>query len=198
MKKVFIVASLLLSFTVFAQTNWEEGTSQSAMGFQTSMTDPNQGGILLSNFSLKHWSYKFQDEDAFMKLIRNRVDLRAFVADRVLEIGLSNPDNDKGKCYSGKHFLDESWVEEEYSGFIAAYQYAITFMKLDEDNWYSFVMVHERTGDYLRKGYKEFRLYKGFRHSGILATNGIDFTDLPVVIDLDEKTITLWSGELFD
>lgn len=198
MKRVFILFMLLISWSGFSQNDWEAAKSQSAIEFDKSMTDQNSGGILLSNFSLKHWTYKFTNENEFKNLIKNRFELRAFIANRVLDIGLGNPENDKKLCFRQKYFLERSWVEEENNGRIAGYLFAVTFFRIDEDNWFSFNSVHERTTAYLDSRFIEFRLYKGFKHNGTLATNGIAFIDLPVVINKEEKTITIWSGELFD
>ncbi len=95
-------------------------------------------------------------------------------------------------------FFKKSWVDEINSGFIASYQFAVVFLKFDEDNWFSYDSVREKTYTYLDSGNKKFRLYKGFYHTGVLSGDGISMIDLPVVIDEKEQTITIWSAELYD
>ena len=75
--------------------------------------------------------------------------------------------------------------------------------KVDEDNWFSFDNVSSKTQAYLSdysylRDRRELRILKGFHHAGVLVRGGIDIQDLPVVVDYEDRTFTIWSAQLFD
>ncbi len=199
MKKILLIAIFaLMSSVVFADdTTWEWGASDSAEKFELSMESSEHGGILYSNLPLTNWTMKINNAEEFLKLIADRNSLRDFVADRVFNIAM-DLGMDQSKCDSARTFLKKSWVDELDSGFVASYQFAVVFLRFDEDNWFSYDSVRAKIYPYLGTGRKKFRLYKGFNHTGVLSKRGISMIDLPVIIDEDEQTITIWSGELYD
>ncbi len=64
----------------------------------------------------------------------------------------------------------------------------------DEDNWFAFNKVHEQTQSYLAPS---DRMYQDDRIELRLFKGAID-RDLPVTLDMKEKTLTLWYAYLQD
>ena len=198
-----LAVSLVTITAGAAVADWIWEDSVSARAFETSMEGGNSP-LLLANFPLSHWSVKFDNTSTFQNLVNDRYRLRNAVAERVLDICLEQVANadvaidDVELCYSARRFLREAWVQEDESGFVAAHRLATNFLDVDDDNWFSFESVRDRSMDYLATGNRRLRLYKGFNSVGVLVPGGIPVADLPVVIDMDEKTITIWAGTLYD
>ena len=81
------------------------------------------------------------------------------------------------------------------SGFLGSYAFALWFMEFDQDNWFSFDVVHKETKKYLNSyssvsGRRELRMIKGSFPPMKL--------DLPVVVDYMDLSVTVWTGELRD
>jgi hypothetical protein len=155
-----------------------------------------EDAILLDNFPLSHWSYTL-DAASFSRLVANRDALRTFVGARVLELCLAAR-RETSRCQAARRTIARTWVVEERSGFVAAYRLATTFIAVAQDNWFSFEAVSDRAMDYLSSGARELHLYQGFDARGVLVDGGISLGELPVVVDHDERTITLWTATLFD
>jgi hypothetical protein len=171
------------------------GSSPSADAFQAAMT-ATEGGVLLDNFPLSHWSYPL-DASTFQRLAGDREALRSFVAERVLEVCLAAR-RDASRCRAARRMLQRTWVVEEQSGFVGAYRLATTFIAVAQDNWFSFEAVAAKTMDYLSSGSRELHLYQNFDSSGVLVDGGVPLDELPVVLDHGERTVTIWTATLFD
>ena len=198
--KKFSSESILKNTVAYAETSyWEWSTSESASAFVKTMT--NRGnGILMSNFPLKSWTIKIHYKEKFNSIITNRSYLRNFIAKRVYSVCTENK-KDKNKCYAARKFLKEAWVGETDDGHLASYEFALTFYKVDFDNWFSFEGVRGKIASYLETPYhgvRIFRQYLGFKHHGVLSQGGISIKTLPVVIDTAEQTITFYSASLYD
>ena len=193
-----IALTLILGLARDAQADsyWSWSSSASAAQFETSMENSTDG-ILYDNFPLSHWSITIATEAKFNELVSNRGYLRNFIAARVLELCLAQG-RDADRCYAARRYLRKAWVVEEHSGFVSAYRLATVFIDVDEDNWFSFEAVAAKAMDYLSRDWRELRLYKGFNPGNVLAPGGIPLIDLPVVIDPDERSITIWTAVLFD
>jgi hypothetical protein len=187
---------LALAQTAQADSYWTWSSSASADQFESSMENPTDG-LLHDNFPLSHWSIRITTEAKFNEIISNRNYLRNFVAKRVRELCISQG-READRCYAAQRYLRKAWVVEEHSGFVGAYRLATVFIDVDEDNWFSFEAVAAKAMDYLSRDWRELRLYKGFNPGNVIADGGIPMIDLPVVIDPDERTITIWTGVLFD
>ncbi len=79
------------------------------------------------------------------------------------------------------------------SGFLGSYAFALWFMEFDEDNWFSFDAVQKETKKYLNSyssvsDRKELRIIKGSFPPMKL--------DLPVVVDYENLSVTVWTGNL--
>ena len=82
-----------------------------------------------------------------------------------------------------------------YSGFLGSYALALWFMEFDHDNWFSFNDVLTETKKYLNSyssvsNRRELRLIKGSFPPMNL--------DLPVVVDYENHSVTVWTGKLTD
>lgn len=196
LQAVLVIAFSSVATQAAAQSYWSWGESASANAFEHSLENPDDG-ILLDNWPVTHWTVHIQDADTFEGLVQNRYHLRNVVARRVLEICLEQERSPKA-CHAARSSLRRAWVEEDSSGFVGGYRLATTFISVDQDNWFGFEQISQKTLDYLSVGRRELRLYKGFRSTGVLDDGGLTLRDLPVVIDHDEQTITLWNANLFD
>lgn len=206
MKKIsvsvlFIVFSLvcsILTASSYGKNYWEWSTSESASEFVNSLTNKDDG-ILLENFPVKSWTIKVVDKKEFNEILSKRGYLKNFVAKRVSEVCMANQFKEDS-CNSAKKFLQKAWVVENDCGHLASYELAVNFYKVDYDNWFSFNRVQMKIAKYLEANYgtRLLRLFKGFKHNGILSKGGISIVDLPVVIDTAEQTITFYSASLYD
>jgi hypothetical protein len=192
---LLVSSSVLLPLAVASAAPVVPGSSRGAEAFQAAMT-ATEGGVLLDNFPLAHWSYEL-DAQSFQRLAESRDALRTFVADRVLERCLAARRN-ASRCHAARRSLRGTWVVEERSGFVGAYRFATTFIAVAQDNWFSFEAVASRTMDYLSGGSRELHLYQSFDPTGVLVDGGVPLDELPVVVDHAERTITLWTATLFD
>ena len=194
---ISLVCTVLTASTI-AQSYWEWSTSDSATAFVESMTN-SENGMLLENFPLTSWTVKVADKDKFNSIITNRYYLRNFVAKRVWNVCKENQ-TDISKCKAARRFLRKSWVVENDNGHLASYELALVFYKVDSDNWFSYDYALMKIAQYLEANYgtRLLRLFKGFRHEGVLNNGGISIEDLPVIIDTKEQTITIYSATLYD
>ena len=192
-----LLITATLATTASAASYWSWGTSASAEAFENSLENSTDG-ILFENWPVDNWTIHIGDAQTFSNLVDDRTHLQNVISRRVLEICLDQ-NRDENRCYSARGYLrDTAWVQEDASGYIAAHRLALTFFEVDEDNWFSFDMMLDKTLDYLSTGRRELRLYKGFNAIGVIDDGGIGLPDLPVVIDRDEQTITSFSASLFD
>ena len=133
--------------------------------------------VLPESFVLTDSSFSFEDEDEFVAALSNAASFLHFVEEKW--------DYDCTRSYSDVFF----------SGFLGSYALALWFMQFDEDNWFSFDDVHRETEKYLNSyssisERKELRMIKG----SFLPMK----LDLPVVVDYENMSFTVWTGELKD
>lgn len=69
--------------------------------------------------------------------------------------------------------------------------------RVDGDNWYDFNSLLRETKNYLVKRDRELFMLKGFSPYTVLVDT-LSTEDLPIVLDLAEGTVTLWTLELAD
>ena len=133
--------------------------------------------ILPENFRLEGSTVVFNTEDEFQGAVSESKDFLRFVS------------NEWGyECI-------DSYSDVFFSGFLGSYALSLWFMQFDEDNWFTFENVQKEAEKYLNSYMtvakrRELRLIKG----SFLPMN----LDLPVVVDYEKKSITVWTGELND
>lgn len=69
--------------------------------------------------------------------------------------------------------------------------------RVDGDNWYDFTSLLRETTNYLAKRDRELFVLRGFSPYTVLVDT-LSTEDLPIVLDLVEGTVTLWTLELAD
>lgn len=69
--------------------------------------------------------------------------------------------------------------------------------RVDGDNWYDFNSLLRETTNYLAKRDRELFMLRGFSPYNVLVDT-LSTEDLPIVLDLVEGTVTLWTLELAD
>ena len=133
--------------------------------------------VLPGCFDLKGSSICFEDEDEFLSTVD---DIQSFLTFIQREWGIPCEG-----CYS----------DAFHSGFLGSYAFALWFMEFDHDNWFTFDSVQNETKKYLNSyssvsDRRELRLIKG----SFLPMK----LDLPVVVNYEERSVTVWTGELRD
>ena len=133
--------------------------------------------VLPDNFSLEGSTVTFETENEFQAAVSDSKDFLRFV--------------NKEWGYD----CIESYSDVFFSGFLGSYALSLWFMQFDEDNWFSFKNVQTNTVKYLNSYMivakrKELRVIKG----SFLPMN----LDLPIVVDYESKSVTVWTGELRD
>lgn len=133
--------------------------------------------VLPDCFELKKIPFCFEDRDEFMSIMGDTQSFLSYVQ-RATGFLCEN-------CYSDVFF----------SGFLGSYALALWFMEFDHDNWFSYNDVLAETKKYLNSyssvsQRRELRLIKGSFPPMNL--------DLPVVVDYENMTVTVWTGELTD
>lgn len=133
--------------------------------------------VLPGCFDLQGSSFRFENEDDFSA---NVSDTESFL----------------GFVQKEWHFLCEGCYSDVFfSGFLGSYAFALWFLEFDQDNWFSFDAVQRETNNYLNSytsvsHRKELRMVKG----SFLPMR----LDLPVVVDYENLSVTVWTGELRD
>ncbi|MBU1241445.1 hypothetical protein KKF84_15705 [Myxococcota bacterium] len=198
--------TLLASFSVQAQTwcassNCEWSTSDSALEFTDSLTNESDG-ILHENWPVYSWSIAIFDSDKFDDLMGNVYYFKNFIANRVREICVAKRTEwgftDMATCDSARTYIRNSYLHK-YTGSTMDEALTDTFWTVDEDNWFSYASFNAKSEAYVQDGTKRVYVTEDFWHQERLVRgNGCEMDHLPIVVDLDEMTITFISSELFD
>ena len=133
--------------------------------------------VLPGCFDLQGSSFRFENKEDFSATVTDSENFLRFVQkewDFVCE-----------GCYCDVFF----------SGFLGSYAFALWFLEFDQDNWFSFDAVQKETENYLNSyasvsHRRELRIIKG----SFLPMR----LDLPVVVDYENLSVTVWTGELRD
>eukprot|EP00735_Rhodelphis_limneticus_P014688 TRINITY_DN875_c0_g1::TRINITY_DN875_c0_g1_i1::g.25388::m.25388 TRINITY_DN875_c0_g1::TRINITY_DN875_c0_g1_i1::g.25388 ORF type:complete len:233 (-),score=31.29 TRINITY_DN875_c0_g1_i1:85-705(-) len=150
--------------------------------------------LLPTNWELKYWTFCPED---FAKIVETRDVLTTFISNKTFEICFQLG-NRKDACQRGSEYVkDQSCPQVENFNF-AGLIFGTWFYRFDMDNWFSFDTMWGKCSSYLAHFEQEFYLFKGFYHAKRLNTYDYGPTDLPVVIDHAEKSITLWTAALHD
>lgn len=166
-----------------------------AEAFQDHMTRT----VLPDAFTLCHWSFDLEGEDAFLDLVDDPRRFRAFVRERVVELaegrGLAS-----AAVQAATNPLTELYIDTHGTGYGGSLALALWFVGFDLGESFTFEDVARAARDYLSGGAtwdarRELRVFKGFENDGVLA-DAITVVDLPVVVDYGSRTVTLWAGSL--
>ncbi|MEM6804241.1 MAG: hypothetical protein AAF696_22745 [Bacteroidota bacterium] len=153
--------------------------------------------ILYENFPFTYWAITFEDDKSFKAATESEDRLRSLVKSQISNLStrqeLSNENQQKAQDQ-----IQHAYIEEFNTAFLGAYAWAVWFYGFDADNWFGFDQMRIPLEAYLSESDAEpmFYLFKGFENS--LITRGITVLDLPVVVNPAEKTVYLWTAELFD
>lgn len=133
--------------------------------------------VLPESFVLTESSFCFENEDEFAAALSDSDSFLRFVQE------------------NWGFYCAGSYSDVFFSGFLGSYALALWFMEFDEDNWFSFDDVHRETEKYLNSyssvsERKELRIIKG----SFLPMK----LDLPVVVDYENMSFAVWTGELRD
>lgn len=169
-----------------------------AQAFQDRMYD---GTIFQENWTLEFSRTTFESQE-FNELVRDEVAFRAWVVEKVREIGVSRGVSEEQEAKMTGNLL--TTYIDSYSNVIPApgYALALWFYEFDADNWFGWEQIQKQTDSYFsyHLGYPwemELRLFKGFQQQGIIRA-GIAPDDLPVVVNWPEKSIAIWFSALYD
>ena len=184
-----------------ASSNCEWGDSLSAADFVDALTDPVDG-ILHENWPVYSWTVEILDQNKFDDLMDNVVYFKYFMANRVLEVCEANRESwgetDMSTCDSARAYIRNSWMYV-YTGSTMDEQITDSFNDVDPDNWFSYDSFNDLSADYVQAGDMRVYMVRDFWHAERLVEGGgVEMDDLPIVADLDELTITIFSSELFD
>ncbi|MCD4708675.1 MAG: hypothetical protein K8S62_13155 [Candidatus Sabulitectum sp.] len=133
--------------------------------------------VLPGCFNLKVLSFDFGNKNDFLVTVNDSRNFLSFIQEKW-------------------DFLCEGCYSDVFhSGFLGSYAFALWFMEFDEDNWFSYDSVHKETEKYLNSyssvsDRNELRIIKG----SFLPMK----LDLPVVVDYEKLSVTVWTGELRD
>ncbi|MEM6699408.1 MAG: hypothetical protein AAF599_13485 [Bacteroidota bacterium] len=127
--------------------------------------------------------------------------LREIVADKVEQLILAK-NNNRTIARLGKKVIDNSYIESFSTQEYAAIALAFWLYKIDMDNWFSLERVLQETRKYFahydRLEHRlELHLLKGFPN-GDLLVDALTTEDLPIVINHAEKSVSIWTVNLYD
>jgi len=156
--------------------------------------------VITDNFELSFYAITFDTSAEFQEAVQDAGHLENIVSQHVKF--LAHESATEEELLKAQQQVLDAYVESVKIGYLASYIFAIWFYSFDLDNWFSFEQVREITEQYLDITYlssdeQSFHLFKGFDNALILK-GGRTVSDLPVVVNHDEKIIYLWACTLFD
>lgn len=158
--------------------------------------------ILFENWRLKFHAIELETEEAFLANTKDFHTLRKIVAENIQF--LADDGTPEGALEEARDQINslEFFMDGYQSGHVASYVFAVWFYRYDEDNWFSFERIRAPLEAYLGESYHSewrpiFNVLKGFDNQLILKDNAT-LPDLPIVLNQEEKSIYLWSVQLFD
>lgn len=172
-----------------------------AQAFRDSMYD--NFTIYPENWPLEYDRTVIDDLETFEELMFNEDKFRAWVVARMEQL-VEIHAVESSRAESMLNNLRTTYIDSYHNGIPAAgYAFALWFYEFDADNWFSWEVIQSRTLPYFeyhmdsREWEMELRFFKGFQLLGIIDP-GITPDDLPVVINWQERAITLWFSALYD
>ncbi len=165
--------------------------SEAAVAYHRILT----GEVLPENYTLQHYSYVFPNSDDFQMMLSSFREFKGFLGAKVLDICLKQARSRK-RCEAAAGNLLNTYVEVS-EGPVAGITFASWLYRLDGDNWFDYDAAQKVTLPYVASGDRKLYLVKGWRPDKVLVSK-LTERDLPVVVDMKEKTFTIWTNELDD
>ncbi len=157
--------------------------------------------VIPENFILNHHDIQYETDESFQVVATQDGLLRDHIAAEVQRISALKYGNELAARLAARliytTYLDR--IEPEY---VAPFAWATWFYKFDADNWFGFDTVREECRLYL-EGLGQYQianslvLFRGFELDEVLA-QPVTVVDLPVVLQPDERRISIWTAQLND
>lgn len=157
--------------------------------------------VIPGNFILNHHDIQYETDESFQVVACQDGLLRDHIAAEVQRISALKYGNELAARLASRliytTYLDR--IEPEYT---ASYAWATWFYKFDADNWFGFEQVRQACALYL-EGLGQYEtgnsliLFRGFNLHEVLAQS-VTVVDLPVVLQADERRISIWTAQLND
>ena len=172
-----------------------------AQAFQNAMYDENV--IYRENWPLEFFRFTFDAADQFQELVQDEELFRVYVCDRLEQL-CSEREVAEDTCRPMLEALATAYIDTYSNSTPApAYALALWFYEFDADNWFSWERIQEQTERYINfhmdsnNWEMELRFFRGVQQAGIIPV-GITPTDLPVMVNMPERAITIWFSTLYD
>lgn len=168
-----------------------------AEAFRTSMYHH----VLRDSWILEYHSARFKDEEKFLHTVSDSKVFLDFVDSQVKSMARERVRRDVEDAEVVRN-LSKAPLEIYEQGDVAAHAFALWFYKITADSWFSYEQVHRETSGYLDfmpdfMDRTELRMFEGFRNQGLLTTP-ITNTGLPVTVNYNEMTISIWTVSVID
>ncbi len=175
--------------------------TNAAEAFQQSMYDNSV--IYRENWPLEFFRFTIEDQQQFNELVNDQTMFRTYVCDRITDLCNEREVSD-ADCQKMLSEIEGAYIDTYHNTTPApAYALALWFYEFDADNWFSWERIQEQTEQYISYhmgGYPwdmELRFFRGVQQRGIIPI-GITPTDLPVMVNWPEQTVTIWFSTLYD
>jgi hypothetical protein len=165
--------------------------SESAVNYQRVLT----GEVLPESYTVQHYSFVFTNSDELQLLMSSFRDFKGFIGAKVLDLCLVQARSRK-RCEAAAGNLLNAYVEVS-EGDVASIVMASWLYRLDGDNWFDYDAARQATVPYLNEPNRKLYVIKGWRPDKVLVDK-LTERDLPVVIDWNEKSLTIWTNQLDD
>ncbi|MEM9718610.1 MAG: hypothetical protein AAGA10_05160 [Bacteroidota bacterium] len=158
------------------------------------------GVIFEENFELNYFSKKLADTSGLGYRSTQTDLLKSLLLDSLGDWVASDATPEHLEQLKGE--IESAYVDT-YSNSAEAdsYAWALWFYLFDADNWFTYEQVRlpiaRYLGGYFYGDEQTFHLIKGVKNS-LYLKGGITVKDLPVVVNHDEQSLSLWMGQLFD
>ncbi|MFZ4476615.1 MAG: helix-hairpin-helix domain-containing protein [Saprospiraceae bacterium] len=170
-----------------------------AQAFEKSLFEEQ---VLLDNWTLLHYDWAVDTQEAFLALIQDETAFRNVVrtlAERAIaETAGESAETCAELAAPLMHQYIDAYHNSSQEGALA---FAVWFYRFSADNWFSFEEMLEHT-DRLMTYHAtplwdmEIRFFKGFNNH--VFTQLICPPDLPVLVNFPEQTISIWVSGLAD
>ncbi|MEM1327476.1 MAG: hypothetical protein AAGI23_16055 [Bacteroidota bacterium] len=165
-------------------------------GFRTALFD----GLLMSNWIIKPYRIEVKDDETWAKVTQSTTWRQLWLTEELGQLSELLTDTDNSE--RAKQYMRTAYVETFQEEEIASYAFALCWYQIDMDNWFSFNTILSKVRDYLsyysHPSYGlTLLLVKGFPME-LLGTNGVSTTDLPIILNTAERSVTVWTIELLD
>jgi hypothetical protein len=156
--------------------------------------------LLLSNWKVRPYRIEIEDRLVWSKLMQSSTWLQMWLSDQ-LKL-LSEQISGKKSSLRANEFVRTAYIDYFTEEEIGSYAFALSWYQIDMDNWFSFSAILDKIRTYLAyyshpKYSLTLALLKGFPMY-LLNTKGISTSDLPIILNPAEQSVTFWVIELMD